>query len=82
MFSSNGGSTWTTKTTSATTSSHTFTGLSGSTTYNIRVKVVDSGGVESTVASKSVTTTSPTASDTILGNITYKTTTPDFNQLF
>ena len=56
MFSSNGGSTWTTKTTSATTASHTFTGLSGGTTYNIRVKVVDSGGVESTVASKSVTT--------------------------
>ena len=36
--------------------SHTFTGLNSSTSYSIRVKVVDSGGIESTVASKSVTT--------------------------
>ena len=67
MFSSNGGSTWTTKTTSATTSSHTFTGLSGGTTYSIRVKVVDSGGKESTVVSKSITTDVATLAATCAG---------------
>ena len=62
---------------------HTFTGLSAGTTYTIKVYVKDASGNQSDTTTKSVTTSSLTAEDTLTKlNITsYKTTVPDFSQI-
>ncbi len=55
-----------------------FTGLTAGTTYTIKVYVKDAAGNQSDTTTKSVTTDKPAASETILGNITVKTGTPNF----
>jgi len=62
------------------TSTHKFTGLAAGSTHTIKVYVKDSSGNISEEVSKTVTTTSPTASEVILGNITVKSGTPDFSK--
>lgn len=44
MYSINGGTTWVTKTSSSTTDSYTFTGLTSATSYTIKVRIADSSG--------------------------------------
>ena len=67
-FSSNGGSSYTTVTSSNSTYTYTFTGLTAGTTYNIRVQSVDRAGRVSSVASRSIATDNPNAGETILAN--------------
>ena len=76
-FSRNGGSSYTTVTTSNSSYTYTFNGLNDGTTYNIRVQAVDRSGRISSTASKSVTTDEKvSAKDVILANYpTVKTRT-------
>jgi len=62
------------------TSTHKFTGLAAGSTHTIKVYVKDSSGNISEEVSKTVTTTSPTASEAILGNVTVNNGAPDFNK--
>ena len=58
-----------------------FTGLTAGTTYSVKVYVKDAAGNQSDTTTKSVTTNKPSGSETILGNITIKTGTPDFSKV-
>ena len=62
------------------TSTYKFTGLAAGSTHTIKVYVKDSSGNISEEVSKTVTTTSPTASEAILGNVTVNNGAPDFNK--
>jgi len=62
------------------TGTHKFTGLAAGSTHTIKVYVKDSSGNISEEVSKTVTTTSPTASEAILGNVTVNNGAPDFNK--
>ncbi len=55
-FSINGGSSWTTLSSSSTSVSKTITGLNANTLYNIKVKVIDTSNYESNPYSTSVRT--------------------------
>lgn len=55
MYSINNKTTWVTKTTSATTSSHTFSGLNSNTEYTIYIKVVDTENNEVEISTKART---------------------------
>ena len=55
-----------------------FTGLSVGTMYSVKVYVKDAAGNQSDITTKSVQTTPNTASETILGNITVNSGTPNF----
>ena len=60
---------------------HKFTGLTAGSTHTIKVYVKDAAGNQSTTTTKSnITTTAPSGSEAILGNITIKTGTPDFSK--
>ena len=80
-FSSNGGSSYTTVTTSNSSYTYTFTGLNSGTSYNIAIQSVDRSGRVSSVETRNVMTDSPSAKDVILANSTVHTGTPDFSQL-
>ena len=60
------------------TNTYTFTGLAAGTTYTINVFVKDGAGNQSDITSKSVQTTAPSGSETILGSIPIKPGTPNF----
>ena len=58
---------------------HKFTGLTAGSTHTIKVYVKDAAGNQSTTTTKSnITTTAPSGSEIILGNITVKPGTPNF----
>jgi len=63
-----------------TTRTYKFTGLTAGSAHAIKVYVKDAAGNESEVVSKTGTTTIPTASETILGNVTVKNGTPNFSK--
>ena len=56
MYSKDGGSNWVTNSSAEMSNSYTFSGLTSGTSYNIKIKVVDSNNRESSVYSLSVTT--------------------------
>ena len=59
-----------------------FTGLAAGSTHTVKVYVKDAAGNQSTTTTKSnITTTAPSGSETILGNITVKPGTPDFSKV-
>ena len=78
-FSSNGGSTYTTISSTNNTYTYTFNNLNGGTTYNIAVQVVDKSGRVSSVVTKSVETERISAKDTILANYPTILTRTNFN---
>ena len=79
-FSSNGGSSYTTVTTSNSSYTYTFTGLNSGTSYNIAVQVIDRSGRVSSKVTRSVTTDTLTAAETILANSKVNSGTPDFSE--
>ena len=80
MYSIDGGSTWVTNTSSSTTNSYTFNNLLSKTNYNIRVKVIDTNNRESTVVSKSVTTSASTT--TLAAKVKSKYTSQGSNGIY
>ncbi len=62
-YSNNNGSSYV----SSSSNTYTFNGLNGSTTYNFRVYVVDTGGVKSNERTTSATTAPPTLAEYIKG---------------
>ncbi len=61
---------------------HKFTGLAAGTTHTVKVYVKDAAGNQSTTTTKSnITTTAPSGSEAILGNITVKPGTPNFSKI-
>ncbi len=80
-FSSNGGSSYTTVTTSNNSYTYTFNNLESGTSYNIAVQSVDRSGRISSTVTRSVTTDEKIpAKDVILANSTVNSGTPDFSQ--
>ena len=77
-FSSNGGSSYTTVTTSNNSYTYTFTGLNSGTSYNIAVQSVDRSGRISSTVTRSIKTDS-TAAETILANYSTQLTRTDFS---
>lgn len=67
-YSTNGGSTWTTRSPAATTSPLVITGLTGGTAYNVRIRAVNSLGYGNQSNQVSAT---PTAISTMLTTNTY-----------
>ncbi len=80
-FSSNGGSSYTTVSSTNSSYTYTFTGLNDAATYNIAVQSVDRSGRISSTVTRSVTTDEKIpAKDVILANSTVNSGTPDFNE--
>ena len=77
-FSNNGGSSYTTITSSNSSYTYTFTGLTAGTTYNIAVQAVDTSGRVSSIATRSIATSRP-ANETILANYPTRLTRTNFN---
>jgi len=72
-FSTDGGKTYSSVSSSSTSASKTFSGLSAGTSYNIKVYVVDSGGKSSTTYSTGATTLSnvaPSITNVVVSDIT------------
>ena len=85
-FSSNGGSSYTTVTTSNSSYTYTFTGLNSGTSYNIAVQSIDRSGRISSTVTRSVETVSycPNGAlgcDTILANNKVNFGTPSFSKV-
>ena len=73
-FSKDGGSTWYSVSTSATSASYTFSSLASSTRYNIAVKVYDVNNYVSSVFSTTATTSAyvyPSVSSVSISNVTH-----------
>ena len=80
-FSSNGGSSYTTVTTSNSSYTYTFNNLESGTSYNIAVQAVDRSGRISSIVTRNVETDSSNAKDVILADNKINEGTPDFSQV-
>ena len=78
-FSSNGGSSYTTVSSTNSSYTYTFTGLNSGTSYNIAVQSVDRSGRTSSRVTRSVETDRPSAKDVILADNEVNEGTPNFS---
>ena len=81
LFSSNGGSSYTTVSSTNSSYTYTFNNLESGTNYNIAVQSVDRSGRISSRVTRNVTTDELTAADTILASSIVNSGTPDFSQI-